>query len=151
MYIIGILIFFGLLIPTILLGGDLATFIDLPSIMIILFFTIPIIIGAGLFQDLKRSFKIVMVKKNTFSQEELEKSLLSVDLALKMIVISGAMGTILGIISILRNVDDNSQIGPSFSVALLTFFYALFCTVIFLPIKAKIKMFLIEIKNKSIQ
>ncbi len=144
MYMIGVSVFLALLILATSFSGTSSAFIDYPSVLIILLMTLPIVIGSGLFQDLKRSFKVAMSKKNVFTRIELEKSLIAVDLTMKMIALSGGIGTLIGLIAILRYLSDLSTLGPNLSVAMLTLFYALFGIGIFMPIKAKIKVFLLN-------
>jgi chemotaxis protein MotA len=52
----------------------------------------------------------------------------------------GMIGTLIGLVQMLQNLEDPSQIGPSMAVALLTTFYgALMANLIFLPIAGKLK------------
>lgn len=52
----------------------------------------------------------------------------------------GMIGTLVGLVLMLQNMEDPSSIGPSMSVALLTTFYgALMANIIFLPIAGKLK------------
>jgi len=52
----------------------------------------------------------------------------------------GMIGTLIGLVQMLQNLEDPSQIGPSMAVALLTTFYGtLVANLIFLPIAGKLK------------
>lgn len=52
----------------------------------------------------------------------------------------GMIGTLVGLVLMLQNMDDPSTIGPSMSVALLTTFYgALLANILFLPMAGKLK------------
>lgn len=52
----------------------------------------------------------------------------------------GMIGTLIGLINMLRKLDDPSTIGPSMAVALITTFYgSLLANLIFLPIANKLK------------
>ena len=52
----------------------------------------------------------------------------------------GMIGTLIGLINMLRTLDDPSTIGPSMSVALVTTFYGvILANVIFLPLAQKLK------------
>ena len=52
----------------------------------------------------------------------------------------GMIGTLIGLINMLRRLDDPSTIGPSMAVALITTFYgSLLANLIFLPIANKLK------------
>lgn len=53
----------------------------------------------------------------------------------------GMLGTLIGLILMLRNLEDPSTIGPGMAVALITTFYgSLFANLIFLPIAGKLKI-----------
>jgi len=52
----------------------------------------------------------------------------------------GMIGTLIGLINMLKDLDDPSGIGPNMSVALITTFYgSLFANLIFLPLANKLK------------
>lgn len=52
----------------------------------------------------------------------------------------GMIGTLIGLIQMMQNLDDPSQIGAGMAVALITTFYgALLANLVFLPISAKVK------------
>lgn len=53
----------------------------------------------------------------------------------------GLIGTLIGLVRMLQNLHDPSQIGPGMAVAILTTFYgALLAYVVFLPLAAKLRM-----------
>lgn len=53
----------------------------------------------------------------------------------------GMIGTLIGLIQMLDNLDDPSTLGPSMAVALLTTFYgALMANLIFIPISGKLEL-----------
>ncbi|TDJ48738.1 MAG: motility protein A [Nitrospina sp.] len=64
----------------------------------------------------------------------------------------GMMGTLIGLIQMLRQLSNPETIGPSMAVALLTTFYGMFlATMIFLPIAGKLKdRTLVEVINLEI-
>lgn len=52
----------------------------------------------------------------------------------------GMIGTLIGLVQMLQNMEDPSTIGPSMAVALITTFYgAVLANVLFLPISGKLK------------
>ncbi|MCL1915297.1 MAG: motility protein A [Desulfovibrionaceae bacterium] len=52
----------------------------------------------------------------------------------------GMMGTVIGLVQMLRNLNDPSSIGPSMAVALITTFYgAVLANLVFLPLCGKLK------------
>lgn len=53
----------------------------------------------------------------------------------------GMLGTLIGLINMLKKLDDPSSIGPNMSVALITTFYgSFFANVVFLPMANKLKI-----------
>lgn len=53
----------------------------------------------------------------------------------------GMIGTLIGLINMLRHLDDPSSIGPNMSVALVTTFYgSMLANVVFLPLAQKLKV-----------
>lgn len=53
----------------------------------------------------------------------------------------GMIGTLIGLIQMMQNLDDPSEIGKGMAVALITTFYGAFlANLVFLPISAKIKL-----------
>ncbi|MCA9771589.1 MAG: MotA/TolQ/ExbB proton channel family protein [Myxococcales bacterium] len=52
----------------------------------------------------------------------------------------GLLGTLIGLVTMLKSLDDPSSIGPAMALALLTTFYgAIFANVLFLPVSGKLK------------
>lgn len=149
MYIIAVVIFIAILVGTILIGAPITVFFDLPSLLIIVLITATMLMASGLFNDFKRAFKVIMSRDNQFSKVEIEKSYLAIELTIKLIINSGLLGSLIGLISMLRSIDNPSTIGPNVAVMLLTLFYGLFGTFIFMPIKARLKSLLISFEEKK--
>lgn len=63
----------------------------------------------------------------------------------------GMLGTVTGLIAMMKNLEDKSQIGPNMAVALITTFYgAIMANVIFIPMVGKLKdMDAAEVKVKE--
>ena len=54
----------------------------------------------------------------------------------------GMLGTLVGLVLLLQNLDDPSAIGPAMAVALITTFYgSLFANTIFAPAKKKLELY----------
>lgn len=64
----------------------------------------------------------------------------------------GMIGTIIGLIQMLQNMDDPSSIGPAMAVALVTTFYgALLANILFLPLATKLQQRSIqEVQQKKL-
>ena len=95
--------------------------------------------ASGLLSDFLRAFKIMGSRVNVWSMIELNKTELALRLAMKLLLISGLSGTIIGIISIASHLSDMSALLPSIGVALLTLHYSILLVFILLPMQAKVK------------
>jgi len=202
--ILGFIIGIGFILLSILTSGSLLTFIDIPSILIVLGGTAGAISVSSKGKNLKKFFKIVnlIYKESKVSEIQLVESfteyvtkarregLLSLEDSIQaiedsfikdgmMMVIDGMepevikrtltlkvkgilerhknnrgvfdtgaalapafgmIGTLIGLVNMLKNLSDPSSIGPQMSVALITTFYgSLLANVFFMPISKKLK------------
>ena len=129
-FLSGIL-FVALVCAGIVMGGQLPGFIDLSSLVIVI---------GGMSCATVGSFPIKIIGEaigDALGQVaiEEERALRSHHVLSKMgdfAVASGLMGTVIGLVNMLANLDDPTAIGPAMAVALLTIFYGviigeLFC------------------------
>lgn len=145
MYLIALIFLIFALVMTAVFGQPLESIfnvLDLPSLLIILMITIPMLLASGLFPDLKRAFKVITVKKADFTKLELQRALEAVRLTVRLIVFSGVFGSIVGLINILRYLSNPEALGPNMSVMLICTLYSIFAGFIFMPISSKIKVML---------
>ncbi len=142
MYFLGLLLYIVFLIFFSLLSGTIATFIDFPSLLIILALTIPVLMSSGLLSDFFRGFALMGKKINYYSSIDLKRILEADRLAIRALLLAGAVGTIIGTVALLAKLDDPSLFGPSLSVALITVLYSLILISIILPVKAKVSTIL---------
>ncbi len=133
-----VLLFFVLLAAV---GGEISRvviFVDWPSFMIVVFPVLFILAFADLWGDYTRAYKFAFGNKE-FTTKELKSSIVALDLSIKMTGLTGAIGTVVGVMSCLTNIVDLSWIGIYVSVIIITVLYALIFNLIQMPIKAKIK------------
>ena len=139
MYYIGLLIFMILLVVLFSFSATLNSFIDIPSIIVVLGFSIPIVMASGLLGDFIKGFKLMREKVNHFSLIELKRILLSVQLMIKLILLSGVLGTMSAFVAIFSNFTTIELLFNHMSIAIITLFYALIFIFVLLPIEAKAK------------
>lgn len=150
MYFVGFVIFIVFLVASTLMSGSLASFIDLPSMLIILSFNIPMLMASGLISDFIRAFKIMGKRVNTWSMIELNRTETALRLVIKLLLLSGLLGSIIGIISILANSSSIDMIGPNLAVSFLTLLYSVIIVFILFPIQAKVKAMMLTIDKEYI-
>lgn len=148
MYFIGLVMFIAFLVFSTMLSGSLASFIDLPSILIIMAFSIPMLMASGLFSDFIRGFKIMGQRINTWSLIELKRTEAALKLMVRLLVLSGLLGSIIGVVSIASSLSDVSKLGPNLAVALLTLLYSILMVFILLPIQVKVKTMILTIDKE---
>lgn len=124
--------------------GYILNFIDLPTLLIILSISIPMLLASGLFPDLRRAFHTIMFKKSVFSKKQLQCSLEAVRLTIKLILYSGIFGALICGIQILTRLNDPLLLGPSLAVAMISIIYAVFGCFIFMPIEARLKTLILS-------
>lgn len=201
--LLGLLLTFGLIVGSILIGGGLGAFIDVPSLLIVgggtaavsmIYFPMPDVIGAIKVAGNAFKNKVpapeaqveLLVSCADKARKEgilaLEGQIASIEYpftqrALRMLVdgieaeslesmlydelyamderhrsgakifsslasaapAMGMVGTLIGLVQMLQNMDDPSSIGPAMAVALLTTFYgALLANVVLTPLSGKL-------------
>jgi flagellar motor component MotA len=115
----------------ILMGGNFAMFINLPSLLIVL--------GGGLFVTL--SFHSPTAVKNalvkgwvgaTNSPDELKQYRNVLGTMRTSVVGSGILGTLIGLVQMLAHLDDPTKLGPAIALALLTLVYSVLLSELYL-------------------
>lgn len=142
MYYIGVAIFIGLMSVLFMFSSTFGAFLDIPSLIVIVGLSLPIVMASGLFNDFLNGFKMMAEKVNSFSLVESKRILSAVKLMIKAILLSGIIGTLSGFISIMSmyTADVSTEmLVKSCGVACITLIYALVFTFILLPIEAKAK------------
>lgn len=146
MYLVSILALFIMLVfMCIIQGLELTYLIDLPSILLILLITIPILMSTGLFRDFNNAFRLGMRKKEeNVTLRELKRAVEAVSLAIRTILLSGVLVSVIQCVAILRNLDDPSFLGSMLSLAILVIVYAMGLALLLLPLRTRLKIKMIE-------
>ena len=110
-------------------------FFNVPSVLCIFGITIGALLLAGV--------SIPNMFKATFSGQATPQELLAAARgwarARIYAVVAAIIGTFIGAVLILKNLDDPSKIGPAVAVGLLTVLYAGICYGIFLPLQHRLE------------
>ena len=102
-------------------AGDLLPFFDIPSVLIIFGFTIGALIfaGVGIPNMFSASFSADATREN------LQTAARGWAQAKSYAVASGIIGTMMGWIIMLKNLDDMAAVGPGMAISILTILYGL--------------------------
>jgi flagellar motor component MotA len=115
----------GVVMMAILMGSPLALFFDLPSFLIVCGGTV-----AGMFishsgADVRQVLTVYFGPSVMSEQDGRRGALLFGSLG-NMAYGVGLVGTLIGLVQMLQNLEDPAAIGPAMAVALLTLFYGVF-------------------------
>lgn len=138
-----IFLFVGLINGFSSMPVKIAAFIDFPTLLTLLLFSLPIIAASGLWKDLVRSFKVVD-KRFKFTRLEIERSHEAVDLLTKLLINSAIIEVATSFIIVIRGLDDPAALGPNISVILLSLFYMAISNFIMLNVKSMLKVKIIN-------
>jgi len=113
----------GLIGAAIALGGPAAIFVNLPSAMVVFGGLVFCLLAHFSFAQVKAAFTAPF--SSAPLEAEARKSAVAVLTSARMIAVGlGCVGSLIGLVQMLANMDDPSAIGPAMAVALLTLFYA---------------------------
>ena len=104
--------------------GHLAYFIDLPSLLIVVIPTLGLAIGNFSWKTYKKTWSIPFGNPENYEQSELIETHKCVNYMGNMFVIMGLIGSLIGVVLILQNLDDPKMIGPAAAIAIMTLFYS---------------------------
>lgn len=119
--------------------GGVASFIDFPTLIMIVGFTLGIELIAG---RIKRVFKALgAAVKNTGDLDENTRKVYLQDLKffIRTTVISSFITAIIGFINLLHNMENPATIGPSLGVMLIVVFYASVIIAVVFALRERLK------------
>jgi len=109
----------GLIVAAIMMGSPVMSFVDAPSLILVLGATI---CGAFVSFPARRVLSVFPFRRRGSPEESAQQAVV-LDRMADLSVASGVMGTVIGLVMMLQNLDDPTAIGPAMAVALLTLFY----------------------------
>jgi len=140
-YLVSLVIFLGgIILAIILTGASVLVLADLPSFILVVilpFLLVSILYG---FKDMAYAFATPFKKES--NQDNVAKAVIFFQKYGKAVLLTGIIGVIIGIITMLATLDDKSGIGPAVALALISLLYsALINVLIVIP-------FLLLLKKK---
>ncbi len=117
--------------------------IDLPSLVIILILTVPVLLRGGMWKDFKRAWKLLR-KDYTCHLGELRRTLDVVEMVQRQVIYAGIISLLMSLIAILHNLSDPTRLGPNMAVAILTMLYAVCFEMLLLPLQLEVKRRIID-------
>ncbi len=117
--------------------------IDIPSLVIILILTVPVLLRGGMWKDFKRAWKLLR-KNDTCHLGELRRTLDVVEMVQRQVIYAGIISLLMSLIAILHNLSDPTRLGPNMAVAILTMLYAVCFEMLLLPLQLEVKRRIID-------
>lgn len=115
----------GLIISAVLFGGaSLLVFFDIPSLIICAVVPFFLLLINFNFNEIVRAFRC-SDDRFTTDVNEIKKALVLFKCLEKQIFLMGGIGTFLGLIAMLANIDSMEMVGRGLALALITIFYSL--------------------------
>jgi flagellar motor component MotA len=81
---------------------------------------------------------------------ELSRTEIALRLAIKLLLFSGLLGSIIGMISILSSLSNMNHLGQNLAVSFLTVLYSILIVFILLPVQAKVKAMILTMDKEYI-
>ncbi|MCK5200024.1 MAG: MotA/TolQ/ExbB proton channel family protein [Spirochaetales bacterium] len=120
-------------------------FIDPPSAMLVILCSLVLLLANYSLRDIRKHFAMGFKKEN-FDSTDLKNGIVFFSALQKYLLLSGMMGTFIGMIAMLAMLDDTAKIGRALSLSLLTALYAIILSmVVAVPFKAGLQKRLNEI------
>ena len=104
--------------------GHLAYFLDLPSLIIVVIPTLGLSIGNFSWKTYKKTWSIPFGNPENYEQSELRETHKCVNYMGNMFVIMGLIGSLIGVVLILQNIDEPKMVAPAAAIAIMTLFYS---------------------------
>ena len=102
----------------------LAYFIDLPSLLIVVIPTLGLSIGNFSWKTYKKTWSIPFGNPENYEQSELIETHKCVNYMGNMFVMMGLIGSLIGVVLILQNVDEPKMVASAAAIAIIPLFYS---------------------------
>ena len=122
--------------------GNLAYFIDLPSLIIVVIPTLGLAIGNFSWGTYKKTWSIPFGNPENYEQSELIETHKCVNYMGNMFVIMGLIGSLIGVVLTLQTLDDPKMIGPAVAISIMTLFYSVILKGFCMHRSSKIEQFI---------
>jgi len=149
-YNLSFIIFMGLLFLTAWVSMGIrgvSIYLDVLSIMLVLLCSIILLMANFSLSDIRKYF-VIGFNKDTALPSDLKNGILFFSSLQKYLILSGVLGSVMGLIAILSMLEEPQVVGQSLALALITALYAIILSmVIAIPFKTGLQKRLNEISK----
>lgn len=146
-FMVGIMALIFIVWLTIVMWGGIESvglFIDYPIFIYVMSMTILVMGIARMLKDFIKAFPLALKKLVSTEIRQVKKSLLAVKTAMLTINVVGILSFGIGVVTMLRALDEPTAIGPHLVAAFLNVIYSMVATLLLIPIYMRLKAKLIE-------
>ena len=124
--------------------NSFGNFIDLPSLVLLLLFTVPVLIASGMGNDFVMAFQM---GKKQCSLVQMKKTQEAVKLLQRLVLCGAGFAALISIVIIFQQLDEPSAIGPNLAVAILVVLYGVIIESLLIPLSAYVQNHITEAMN----
>ncbi len=119
-------------------------FLDLPSLVLLLLFSVPPMVFSGMWGDFLRAFS---AGKKDFGVAKLKRSEKAVSMMQRFVLIGGFFSVFVALIVCLSDVSDSCTLGNNLAVICISAFYTVVFEFLLIPLDASVRVALIDAMN----
>lgn len=137
-YAIFLPLFLGLVVLIWVVAGGISFYVDLASAAVVIFVPLPLLFSSFSFSEVGSAFLVAFGRDA--DGKRLRRALEVFTTLERLILLSGFLGLLCGIIAILANVSEAIMIGKGLSLALITVLYSVILMMGFtVPVRGSIR------------
>lgn len=125
------------------LRRQMLSFVDIPTLVVMMIFCVPVLAASGLWNDFLRAFSLGGEGKS-YGIAELKRTQTAVRMMQRQVLYAGLMNMVFAVIMLLHSLDTPEQIGPYMAVAFISIFYVSVIEMLLLPLRVEIEKKLID-------
>ena len=122
--------------------GNWAWYIDVPSAACVIGFTLLALGISGHVKHFFTAFLICFGKRSQAdynNQEDVKRSIYALKMARIVVLLSGTMGSLLGVVLVIGNIGDMQSLGPNLAVSILTLLYGVMLAILFTVVEGRLQ------------
>ena len=116
--------------------NSFSNFIDVPTMVILLIFTVPVLFASGMAEDFAMAFQM---GKKQCSLVQMKKTLEAVKLLQRLVLCGAGFTTMISLLFILHMLDETAAFGPNLAV-----FYGIIIESLLIPLSAYVQNHITE-------
>lgn len=150
MFLLGMIVFVAVTAMAMVMGGEIAMFINVPSLIIVFPPALMLTLASTSKQSRNHAMKLLFSEDADLNHTQLSAAKHVFTIFGNMNLFMGWIGVVIGAVAMASNIEPESfsqVFGPAFAVCLLTLFYALLIKALCYAAEAKIQFKIINLAS----